>query len=378
MQKLLAVDHLQMTLRRNAVATAAMMVSLGIIIGVSTMIASFRDTVVNWIEYVTPADLYISSPAPLTGTTRTYLDPALVTYLTSLTEIRTFDTVSSRIMWKSDRKIRVVGTRFSVIESEKRMLFKERNASISPQKNCFVSEPYAQRFNVSLNDSINISLDNGDTHTLTVAGIHYDYSSDQGVVTIDHALFEKLYGESRKQGVSLYLDKPREELPKIRNELIKEFPNSKAVLRDNATLRKEVLVIFDRTFAITYALQTIALFVAALTVVNNVLMLVLERAREFAIIRALGAHKRVLLQSISIESLLLGITALLLAFGVGLGLSLQLVYVINKHFFGWSIVFVFPWKILLATTFATLGLCLATGLIPTLFRGSITQHIRYE
>jgi putative ABC transport system permease protein len=60
----------------------------------------------------------------------------------------------------------------------------------------------------------------------------------------------------------------------------------------NRALRAEVLRIFDSTFAITYALELIAILVAVLGVAATLLTLVLERRRDLAILRSLGADRR--------------------------------------------------------------------------------------
>jgi putative ABC transport system permease protein len=129
----------------------------------------------------------------------------------------------------------------------------------------------------------------------------------------------------------------------------------------NGELRREVLRIFDQTFAITYALEIIAVTVALLGIANTLLSGILERQRELAVLRAIGGTPAQVGRLILWESGLLGLAGTVLGLGAGLVLSVLLVEVINKQSFGWTIVFhPSPWVWLEAA-----GL----GLLTTLLAG---------
>jgi putative ABC transport system permease protein len=102
-------------------------------------------------------------------------------------------------------------------------------------------------------------------------------------------------------------------------------------------LRQEVLVIFDRTFAITGALQLLATIVAFIGVLSALLSLQLEKQRELGILRAVGLTVRQLWGLVMLETGLMGAAAGLLAMPTGLALSLILIYIINRRSFGWTL-----------------------------------------
>jgi putative ABC transport system permease protein len=105
----------------------------------------------------------------------------------------------------------------------------------------------------------------------------------------------------------------------------------------NRELRTEILEIFDQTFSIAHALKVIAFLVAILGIVNSMLALVIERERDFGILRAIGAFRAQIRKMTLLEAELMGIVSFFLAAGSGILLAMILIYVINKQSFGWTI-----------------------------------------
>ena len=105
--------------------------------------------------------------------------------------------------------------------------------------------------------------------------------------------------------------------------------------------------IFDRTFAITYALEAVAVFVAVMGVAGALLALVIDRRREFGLLRFLGAATAQIRKLILVEAGLLGLLANIAGVALGFVLSLILIFVINKQSFGWTIRFHWPVAVLL-------------------------------
>jgi putative ABC transport system permease protein len=138
----------------------------------------------------------------------------------------------------------------------------------------------------------------------------------------------------------------------------------RAFIYTNGALRREVLRIFDSTFAITYALEVIAIFVAIMGVVSTLLTLILERRREIAVLRLIGADRRQVRRMVVIEAALLGGVSQGVGLGVGLLLSLVLIYVINVQSFGWTIQFHVPVGFLAQSSALILVATAVAGLYP--------------
>jgi putative ABC transport system permease protein len=132
----------------------------------------------------------------------------------------------------------------------------------------------------------------------------------------------------------------------------------------NASIKKEVMTIFDQTFMITYALLAIAIVVAVLGIVNTLAALILERSRELALLRVNGVSLRELRGMIFLESALLGLSSIIVGIVMGYALSYILIYVINKQSFGWTIEFHSPVALLAGSLALTFIASVAAGIVP--------------
>jgi putative ABC transport system permease protein len=197
-----------------------------------------------------------------------------------------------------------------------------------------------------------------------VTGIFYDYSSDRGVIMMDRRTFAARFGDLPPSGVSAYL-RPGSDAERVRAEIAAALPADRRVhIYTNTGLRAEVLRIFDATFAITYALELIAIFVAIMGVAGTLLTLVLERRRELAMLRLVGAERAQVRRMVVLEALMLGAVSQAIGVVVGLLLSLLLIYVINVQSFGWTIQFHVPTAFLVQMSALVLVATALSGLYP--------------
>jgi putative ABC transport system permease protein len=144
----------------------------------------------------------------------------------------------------------------------------------------------------------------------------------------------------------------------------------------NRALRDEVLRIFDSTFAITYALELIAIVVAMLGVSGTLLTLTLERQRELAMLRLVGAERRQVQRMVVVEAGLIGAVSQAIGLLIGAGLSLVLIYVINFQSFGWSLQLHVPWAFLAQLSVAIVSTTAAAGLYPARRASTIAMEGR--
>jgi putative ABC transport system permease protein len=139
----------------------------------------------------------------------------------------------------------------------------------------------------------------------------------------------------------------------------------KVLLASNRALRGEAIRIFDRTFAITYALEAVAIFVAVMGVGGALLALVLDRRREFGLLSFLGASQGQVRRIVLFEAGLLGLLANVAGIILGFLLSLLLIFVINKQSFGWTIQFHWPVTVLLSALSLVYVATVIAGIYPS-------------
>jgi putative ABC transport system permease protein len=194
---------------------------------------------------------------------------------------------------------------------------------------------------------------------------------------MDNATMTRHFGEQRPTGLTVYL-KDGTRAAAVRAQLLDRLSGvAGVVIHTNRSLREEVLRIFDSTFAVTYALQAIAIIVALLGIIGTLMTLVIERRRELGILRAIGAGRGQVRTMIVAEAAMLGAISQVAGTALGVLLALILVYVVNLQSFGWTIHLAIPWLSLLQMSILVIGTTLLAGLYPAQ-RAMKEQHAPLE
>jgi putative ABC transport system permease protein len=272
---------------------------------------------------------------------------------------------------------------FDLMARRGRLLFRQGDSSrilrqAQARGEVIVSETFAERNHLGEGDMV-VLHPPGRTTAFRIAGVYYDYTTEGGLVVMDRRLFQEFWGDPWLNSIVLYLA-PGADAETVRRTIRQVSGRDDLVLFSNRDLRHRILDIFDQTFAITYALQAIALIVAALGVLTTLVASVLERTREIGILRTLGFGRIRLARTILAEAGLLGIVANILGVVAGLGLSLILIHVINKQSFGWTIQFLLPGRLIVNYAVLTVGVSLLAAVFPA-WRASrlpIAEAVRYE
>ena len=329
------------SISRTSVAIAALMVAVSVTIGVSVMIASFRSTVVNWLDLTLVADLYITSPSPGGARAGTTIDPGTPALVAAVPGVAAVDSIRTVTVESEFGPVTL-----SAADTQRRRsaeLYRFANGAsadaIWAQLQAgavIVSEPFAYRHNLpSSGAAVTLRTDQGD-HTFPVAAIYYDYSSDQGALLMTREVYAQYWDDRQLTGVAAYVAAGAD--PAAVAEAVRAALSGTALqVQVNRALRDEALIVFDRTFAITNALRILAVVVAFIGVLSALMALQIERARELATLQALGLTAGQLWRLTLTETGLMGATAGLLSLPTGYVLALVLVYVINLRSFGWTI-----------------------------------------
>jgi len=209
---------------------------------------------------------------------------------------------------------------------------------------------------------------------LTVAGIYYDYASDRGSVLADRSTLLKYLPDQPVTNIAVYV-KPGSDAVKVRRDLEFRLRGYPLTIAPNDVLRRAAVEVFDRTFAITYALEAVAIVVAMLGAANSLLALVLDRRREIGLIRYLGAAAGQVRRMILMEAGLLGLLAGALGLALGMALSLVLIYVVNKQSFGWTIQFHPPVLLLAGALLLVWAVTVLAGVYPARFAARLEPAV---
>jgi putative ABC transport system permease protein len=340
----MAPRDIQRSLSRTSVAIAALMIAVAVIVGVSIMVGSFRQTVAQWLENTLRADIYLSPPSLTASRVVGTLDEDVVSTSAEVPGVERVVTA-----WRLDidspdfgRPIEVIAVDGDISDGNRRFAWVSGTREdlwqrFSEGQGILVSEPLALR--ESLGEpptAIELQTESGPT-TFPVLAIFYDYSSDQGNILIHQDLFSQWWDPVQATSVGLFVS-PDADVDQVASAIQEQFRGrSDVVVQSNVSVRGNALDIFDRTFAITAALQLLAIVVAFIGVLSALMSLQLERSRELGILRATGMTVSQLWQLTLLETGLMGSTAGILAMPVGWLLAWILIYVINRRSFGWTL-----------------------------------------
>jgi len=326
---------------RTAIAVAALMIAVAVTIGVQVMINSFRSTVTLWLEETLRGDVYISAQGLSATRLDTPLDPQVIALAQSYPQAKSFAAVRAVEVESQYGTLELVAaTNDPPLDS--RLLLKAQGDNIQIQQRMkdgaiLISEPLANRLGINAPGGALALLTPQGWQNFSVAGIYADYASTRGAVRMSLEVYRRIWKDERLNGVALFLS-PGADVDSaaaaLRSQLI---GFDKIQVNPSSALRQTALEVFDRTFAITTAMQMVTTLVAFIGVLSSLLALQLEKAREMGILRALGLTLTEMRRLTLLETGLLGAAAGLLALPTGYILSWILIFIINQRSFGWTL-----------------------------------------
>jgi putative ABC transport system permease protein len=379
----LAHANLSGAIPRLAVSIAALAVSLSMMVAIAIMIGSFRETVIYWVGQTLQADLYMSTARRSSLDTQSSISQQLENAVSSHPAVAAVDRFRTLNLLYDNRPT-VLGTGdFGVLVAHGNLVFKEPadgraalRAAIG-QDAVVASEAFALKAGKRAGDIVRLQTPHGRAD-FRLAAVYFDYTTDRGVVVMDRGTFTRHFGEQRPTSLTVYL-RPGNDPLTVRSDLMSKLGERHRVfIHTNASIRDEVLRIFDSTFAITYALEAIAVFVGILGVSGTLLTLILERRRELTTLRLVGADRRQIRKMIVIEAGMIGVVSQMLGWIAGLGLALILIYVINVQSFGWTIQFYVPALFLLQSSLALFVATAIAGLYPARLAAAVQPVEHHE
>jgi putative ABC transport system permease protein len=363
------------TLSRTSVAIAALMIAVAVTIGVGMMVGNFRQTVVQWLDATRRADVFVSAPGLTASRPDTPLPPELVERINrapGVARARRYRSVTVEgrrddLPGRPYEPVNVVALEVTHLQDRDAFQFAAGDPARAwdgfARGEVLITEPLAYRRDLHPGDSIVLLTDRGE-RAFRIAGVFYDYGSDQGLVFMDLAAYQAAWDDRVISSLELYAA-PGVDVDALVRELQGMVTVDQIVnIRSNRALREASLEIFDRTFVITTVLQLLATIVAFVGILAALMALQLERARELGVLRANGLTPRQLWGLVIAQTGLIGLTAGLLAVPVGVTLAAVLVFVINKRSFGWTLLFQPDGRLFAQALLVALVAALLAGLYP--------------
>ena len=389
---MLAVERARRVRESAAVAVSGVVASLSLAVALTVMVASFRTSVTQWLDVILPADLYARTASASTSGgagEAVYLTPDFVAAITAVPGIARVGTLRTtqvvldpkapavaliaRDIGDAAKTFPMVGDVLPVPKGQIGIYVSEAMVDLYGARLGSIFVPFSKPFSAVAQEIRVQSASDliaskpapgiGANPQFYVAGIWRDYSRQFGAVAIDSADFVRLTGDTRISDLALWLQ------PGVKSGDVESAVRAAADRQAGAgaliefaltsQIRAISLKIFDRSFAVTYWLQGVAIAIGLFGVAASFSAQVLARRKEFGLLVHLGLTRRQILAVVAGEGAAWTLIGSVAGLGLGLAVSLVLVHVVNPQSFHWTMDLVLPWLRLI-------GLCAAVVVAGTL------------
>jgi putative ABC transport system permease protein len=338
-----------------AASVAGIVVSASLCVAMAIMVFSFRVSLEDWLAGVVGADLYVQSSSGASAGSFSLDEQARIA---ALPEVAWVDALRQERL-----ALDASGPPLSLIARpiNARILagFQAEPPSMPEASDTipvWISEAARDLYGWKAGDRISLPIA-GRAWPVAVAGVIRDYARTWGAVLIPLEEYRKLTGDTRANDLAIHL---RAGVDSARGEAAVRaaLPHASALaFEDAAGLRRRSLAIFDRSFAVTYALEAIAIVIGLAGVTASFASLAWSRRREFGVLRFLGLNRREILRLLAIEGAATGALGATLGLVCGIAVSLVLLRVVNRQSFHWSLTVHWPVAALLALAASIIALC---------------------
>jgi putative ABC transport system permease protein len=356
---LLAVERARRVRQSAAVAVSGVVASLSLAVALTVMVASFRDSVGHWLDVVLPADLYLRTGFSAAAADTAWFSPEFVRGVAGLDGVRRVAAQRTRSLLLDPAlpavallarpiddaagSLPLVGPAFPAPAGRIPIYVSEAMVDLYGARPGTVFAPLAAAF-ASPTGKANA--------TFFVAGVWRDYVRQSGAIVIDRRDYLRLTGDTRANELQLWLA-PGADATRVQQAIraLAQRDDGAAGALDFASaqeLRAISLRIFDRSFAVTYWLQGVAIGIGLFGVAASFSAQVLARRKEFGLLAHLGLTRRQILAVVAAEGAAWTVIGSIAGLALGLAVSVVLVYVVNPQSFHWTMDLLVPWLRLIA------------------------------
>ncbi|MEO8038126.1 MAG: FtsX-like permease family protein [Betaproteobacteria bacterium] len=355
----LALAQLRAHPAQAAMSLAAIVAAVSLMVSMAVMVASFRDSLDDWLASVLPADLYLRSGS--TGDSA-FFSPEDQRRIRSVAGIERIEFLRWRqiVLDPAHPRITLLARDGVDQDAERRLPLVDGPpvaGTVLPR--AWVSEPASAVFGLVAGTRISLPL-GGSEHAFLVAGVWRDYARQNGAVLIDRAAYIAMTGDRDANDAGAWLA-PGVAPAEVERSITRMVGGATLEFAAPGEIRERSLTIFDRTFAVTYALEAAAVLIGLVGLSSGISSQVLARRREFGVLRHLGVTRAQISWMLMTEGFAVGAVGLAVGAVLGFGMSQILIRVVNRQSFHWGMELHVPWGGLAVFAAAMLLLAAATA-----------------
>jgi putative ABC transport system permease protein len=339
-----AVAQLRENVGHSTLSLASIIVSFSLMVAMAIMVYSFRVSFDHWLDKVLPADLQVRAPF---GSDTAFLTPGDQARIVAVAGVERaeFRRTKPLLLDPARPPVTLIARDLRPTKIGEQLPLLRALPPPLPANPAWISEAVQDLYGFKLGGHLALALA-GQTRDFVIAGIWRDYARTTGAIVIDRNTYAAASGDRDANEASIWLE-AGSDAAAAEAGVRRIFPRPDAFeLMTSTVVHERSLQIFDRAFAITYALEAIAVLIGLTGVSFAASSTALARRAEFGMLRHIGMRRRQVVGLLADEGMLLSVFGV--AYGLLLGgvLSLVLVYVINRQSFNWSIDLAVPvWQL---------------------------------
>lgn len=353
-----ALAQLRGTARYATLSVAAIVVSFSLMVAMAIMVTSFRSSLDVWTQKVLPADIYVRAGyAQQTA----YFDADTVASLRQLQGVARLEAsrFATALIDPQRPTLTLIARPLRDAQVEQQLWLRRQADGPAPSDviAAWLSESAADLYGIDVGTTLAVTL-NGVPTRVSVRGLWRDYEHPNGAMVIDREDYQRLTGDAAVNTLWLWLEQG-ESSAAMRERIQQQLPADATYdVRTPQELRRMTLQVFDRTFAVTYVLELIAICIGLFGISAGMSAQVLARRGEFGALRYLGFTRAQVAALLAVEGGVLGILGVLTGLIAGAAIGWILIYVVNRQSFHWSMDMFVPGALLTALS-VTLVICAA-------------------
>ena len=335
----------------------ALLLALAVNVGVSTMVESFSRTFLVWLDGRLAADVYVIASSDAQAN-------EIKAWLRDRPEVRAVLPGGRADTQLGGMPVEVLGLADHATFRDNWPLLESTEDAwirLRPGDAGLVSEQLARRLKLAIGDRIEVPAPGGNW-PLEVVGIYADYGNPKGQVAVNFAALTRRFPEAPRTRLGLRVWPSA--IPALVSALQERFGLDDRSVADQATMKAESTKIFNRTFAVTAALNAFTLGVAGIALLTSLLTLSNSRLPQLAPLWAIGVTRQRLALIELLKTMSVALITALFALPLGLLVAWCLLAVVNVKAFGWRLPFhVFPLQLIELVAVA-LAAALCAALLP--------------
>jgi putative ABC transport system permease protein len=380
----LAADSLIQSPRRTSGAVAALMLSLGQVIGLGGVGRESYNSIVDWLDTALNPDLFISGSQNLSD--RTFRFPETVkndiAAIEGVSEVQSVRSLRTNVRGSPVLLIVINMVGFeqrghrTMVSQDPRGMYQLARQG----QGVIVSDNFTRLQRTKLGDTVSLASPGG-LVTLPIVGVVSDWSDQQGAVFLERSVYERYWKDFTANVFRVYVS-PGVNPQTVRQRILERLAPAqpRLLVLTNKEVRDWVLQLTGQWLQLTYSQVFIAVIVAILGIINTLTVSIIDRKRELGVLRAVGGLRRQIRQTVWMEAVAIGLVGLALGVLFGAANLYFLLQITGRDLSGMHLPYKFPFDLALMLLPTILAAALFSALWPaeSAVRMSLVEALEYE